>query len=221
MKPILFNIDMVRSILDGKKTQTRRVIKPQPIGRLMGYLQESTSNRDNKYYGCPVWEGEELAEHTGCFERHYRKPRYQIGDTLYVRETFLKSDEGYRYKADETIDSEQLRIEYGYKWKPSIHMPKEAARVFLKVTDVRVERLGNMSFADIMSEGIQTEPMVYDGRLDNLGIQTSYALKIQNDCRKEFVTLWNSIYEKKGYGWDINPWVWVYEFKKIERSNND
>lgn len=124
-KPILFNTQMVRAILDGRKTCTRRIVKPQPTA----------------HYGVQ------------CI-----KPPYQPGDILYVRETWsLRFDgEKYFYRADKNTSREEKRLlDYNdVKWRPSIHMPKEAARIWLKVTNVRVERLQDISGEDLIKEGI-------------------------------------------------------------------
>lgn len=190
IKPILFNTEMVRAILDGRKSCTRRVVKPQPTAR----------------YGAQ------------CI-----KPPYQPGDILYVRETWERFEcwncEGgergncpkepqksvfdktcgcYMYRATDEI--------YGdARWHPSIHMPKEAARIWLKVTGVRVERLQEITSEQISREGVEAEyPHVLNGE----------------EKRYAFSTLWNSTIKKSDidtYGWDANPWVWVIEFERCEK----
>ena len=116
-KPILFNTEMVRAILDGRKTMTRRVIKDKDI----------TNNFDIDVDGSVYAY---IDQATGDSYPPTIRARYQIGDILWVRETWLKADDGYYYKADIEVpsESEDLRKAYGYKWKPSIHMPREAAR---------------------------------------------------------------------------------------------
>ena len=165
--PILFNTDMVRAILDGRKTVTRRLINPQPTG----------SWQDN-------------------IELMSRAP-YQQGDILYVRETWKKAHNGYYYYEDWQKDD----IVDVTKWKPSIHMPKEAARIWLKVKDVRVERLQEITVEDVQHEGISA---LTDGIFER------------------FKNLWNSTIKKADidlYGWDANPWVWVIEFERCEKPN--
>ena len=168
IKPILFNTEMVRAILDGRKSCTRRVVKPQPTAR----------------YGVQ------------CI-----KPPYQPGDILYVRETWKRALNGYYYYEDWQRDD----IADITKWKPSIHMPKEAARIWLKVTDVRVERLQEITAEQIGREGVEVEyPHVLNGE----------------EKRYAFSTLWNSTVKKSDldrYGWDANPWVWVIEFERCEK----
>jgi hypothetical protein len=168
IKPILFNTEMVRAILDGRKTCTRRVIKPQPTAR----------------YGAQ------------CI-----KPPYQSGDILYVRETWKRALNGYYYYEDWQRDD----IADITKWKPSIHMPKEAARIWLKVTNVRVERLQDITSEQIYREGVEVEyPHVLNGE----------------EKRYAFSTLWDSTIKKADldrYGLDANPWVWVIEFEMCEK----
>lgn len=178
--PILFNTDMVRAILDGRKTVTRRGIK-FPEGQT-GHLLES-GKRDYIYYPGGI-----------------KYPPYQPGDILYVRETWCRGSldykkEQYYYKAD--------NIDFSCKWHPSIHMPKEAARIWLKVTDVWVERLQDIAEEQAQAEGC------------NSGMLTGPCT-----ARGQFENLWNSTLKKSDldrYGWDANPWVWVIEFQQCEK----
>jgi hypothetical protein len=168
IKPILFNTEMVRAILDGRKSCTRRVVKPQPTAR----------------YGAQ------------CI-----KPPYQSGDILYVRETWKRALNGYYYYEDWQRDD----IADITKWKPSIHMPKEAARIWLRVTDVRVERLQEITSEQIGREGVEVE----------------YPHVLNGEKRYAFSTLWNSTVKKSDvdrYGWNANPWVWVIEFERCEKT---
>ena len=175
IKPILFNTEMVRAILDGRKSCTRRVVKPQPTAR----------------YGAQ------------CI-----KPPYQSGDILYVRETWKRALNGYYYYEDWQRDD----IADITKWKPSIHMPKEAARIWLKVTNVRVERLQEITVDGCHREGINIETSaVTDG--ETLNRKHDFSLE-------KFETLWDSTVKKSDidrYGWDANPWVWVIEFERCEK----
>lgn len=172
--PILFNTEMVRAILDGRKTCTRRLVKPQPTA----------------HYG------------TLCI-----KSPYQPGDILYVRETWMDYAGLIMYKADcNKYKLESLNFA-GFGWKPSIHMPKNVARIWLKVTDVRVERLQEITSEQICREGVETEyPHVLNGE----------------EKRYAFSVLWNSTIKKSDldrYGWHANPWVWVIEFEQCEKLN--
>lgn len=200
-RPILFSTAMVQAILDGRKTQTRRIIKPQPSKQLfdvkMGYWSEEPENLKHPYV----------------------KGKYQVGDIMWVRETFeivpiemAAITENYsdvrkkiKYKAD---DGEAF-----IKWKPSIFMPKEACRIFLKVTNVRVERLQDISEQDAIAEGIEeiaktTRQSIYKNYIpdDILGFAAP---------ENSFKSLWESINGKES--WNKNPWVFVYDFERIER----
>lgn len=144
--PILFNTEMVRAILDGRKTCTRRIVKHDVEVIL-----------NSPYYKKHPEVADKQIISKLCM------PPYQPGDILYVRETWCKYDNDhiidgrkYAYKADASPISEEARKKFGYRWRPSIHMPKEAARIWLKVTDVRVERLQDMDKMDAVKEGIDT-----------------------------------------------------------------
>ena len=185
IKPILFNTEMVRAILDGRKSCTRRLVKflPGENSQWTGYIKDG------------------LMLYNGRNEPCIRKAPYQPGDTLYVRETWKKAPNGYYYYEDwQRGDIADLT-----KWKPSIHMPKEAARIWLRVTDVRVERLQEINAEGIRNEGISSMA-VHVGDME-------IALK-------EWKNLWNSTVKKSDincYGWDANPWVWVIEFEMCEK----
>lgn len=207
IKPILFNAEMVLAILDGRKSCTRRLVKflSGENPRWTGYIKDG------------------LMLYNGKNEPCIRKAPYQPGDILYVRETWERFEcwncEGdergncpkepqksvfdktcgcYMYRATDEI--------YGdARWHPSIHMPKEAARIWLKVTGVRVERLQEITSEQICREGVEVE---YPHALN--GEEKRYA----------FSTLWNSTIKKSDidtYGWDANPWVWVIEFERCEK----
>lgn len=187
MKPILFNTDMVRAILDGRKTVTRRVVKFKPgqNPQWTGYIPDG-----------PVLYGSNNIPTS--------KSPYHPGDILYVRETWARSMAGtYIYKATDT----PIILN---RWRPSIHMPKEAARLFLRVTDVRVERLQDMHLIDCMKEGVQLT-LVEQG---DLVIQGARA-------RDRFAGVWDATIKPADlplYGWDANPWVWVIEFERVSKE---
>lgn len=195
-KPILFNTQMVRAILDGRKTCTRRIVKPQPTA----------------HYGMQ------------CI-----KPPYQPGDILYVRETWsLRFDgEKYFYRADKNTSREEKRLlDYNdVKWRPSIHMPKEAARIWLKVTNVRVERLQEITEAQTEEEGfLFTPPCLHRTGENYCDIDGSCGSKIKycDMSAGELFgkVLWDSTIKKSDidiYGWDANPWTWVIEFERCEK----
>lgn len=220
IKPILFNTEMVLAILDGRKTCTRRLVKPQPDEQYtcpLGYVVHSTEKKDEGCFGFSV------DEHSGSIQ--YAKLPYQPGDILYIRETWHKytkrvgNGEGchltefYGYKAS-IANSEDANE----PWKPSIHMPKEAARIWLKVTNVSVERLQDITEDGAKAEGakqcyeqintIEDKPVTYLAE-DDKGY---YVLG--------FKSVWNSTIKKSDidrYGWDANPWVWVIEFERCEK----
>lgn len=191
IKPILFNTEMVRAILEGRKSCTRRLVKPQPDEKHTYPLGFVTDSTEKKEVGC---FGFDANEYGGSIQ--YVKPpyRYAPGDILYVRETWKKAPNGYYYYED----WQRNDIADVTKWKPSIHMPKEAARIWLKVTDVRVERLQDMTDDDAEAEGC------FD--------YTSTALG--------FFDVWDSTIKKSDldrYGWNANPWVWVIKFERCEK----
>ena len=205
IKPILFNIEMVRAILDGKKTCTRRIVKGAiPDDAMWGYTMFTPK-------GCVSCRGVYADEYG---EKFFRLP-YQQGDILYVRETWCKGSwmnekERYYYKADDN--------DFHCVWHPSIHMPKEAARIWLRVTDVRAERLqecGEGWCIDIEKEGIATSQ--------------DAILYISDDAfhdalRMEFQKTWDGTIKKSDierYGWNANPWVWVIEFERCEKPKEE
>ena len=216
--PILFTGAMVRAILDGTKTQTRRVMKPQP----------KHHNACNG--GWLEYRGQHLSYPYGPHARHrdtrnsfiYARwselcPLGQPGDTLWVREAWCEVDRdgwcycdrpkdelitnlgyprrnGVAYRANTDADADRCRRELGYKWRPSIYMPRWASRIALPVANIRVQRVQDISEEDAMAEGI----LPFDRP------------------RCEFRKLWDSINAKRGFGWEVNPWVWAITFRKIE-----
>lgn len=195
-KSILFDTEMVRATLEGRKTVTRRVVKPQP----------KESVRSGKS-ACGIG----LFDPSGmpvCLSP------YQTGDILFVRETWFKHDDWFACKADNN-DSDHCA-----PWHPSIHMPKAAARIFLRVTDVRVERLQEISNKDALHEGVARHGLYneecYAGGCYNGDFESSCA-----KCevpREGFSKLWNStVKDIDSYGWDANPYVWVISFERCEK----
>ena len=203
-KPILFNTEMVRAIQDGRKTVTRRVIK-FPEG-MTGRLSESGAT-DHIFYPGGI-----------------KYPLYRTGDILYVRETWYYENHMHDLTAGEPdLPNGEYSHRYVYrasspdypvdKWKPSIHMPKSAARIFLKVTDVRVERLQDITIDDCRREGCCSSDCLQTGKHSE-----------NCKCDTYFANLWNSTIKKQDlnkYGWNANPWVWVYEFEREENNENN
>ena len=208
IKPILFNTEMVRAILDGRKTCTRRLVKPQPQSRLCYTYAGSHKGCIGKWTypnrGAHEFWGEEYKLPENIKDEELSKqwnPPYHTDDILYVRETWKKAPNGYYYYED----WQRNDIADVTKWKPSIHMPKEAARIWLKVTDVRVERLQKITADGIRNEGLSSAA-VHCGDME-------IALK-------EWENLWNNTIKKSDldrYGWNANPWVWVIEFERCEK----
>lgn len=202
MKPILFNTDMVRAILEGRKTVTRRVVKPQPKSHIAYACMGSGCGKWG-YPGKDAWkywddDSFRLPDDISKDElKMHWTPPCNTGDILYVRETWYKDPTRYMYKANYSDTEKFFRDgkEVQIKWHPSIHMPKDAARLFLRVTDVCVERLQDIDDAGVVSEGM------------NIG--------------DPFDELWDSTIKPADlplYGWDANPWVWVIEFERVRKE---
>lgn len=204
--PILFNTDMVRAILDGSKTVTRRCVKPQSKNAYGFYVTFRKS--DNAFMGVYDYD-----ENERQFDNS-QTPPCQPGDILYVRETFFKFKNNFYYKADGRHE-ELEKLGLKFKWRPSIHMPKEAARIWLKVTEVRVEKLQDITNEQILKEGIGRDIVVhYLSQFPEKEAWESAAHLIP------FLELWNSTIKKKDivlYDWEANPWVWVIEFERCEK----
>lgn len=195
LKPILFSTPMVQAILENRKTQTRRIVKFKTAGanHTANYERAMISDSGD------VFRFFQEEDWLGWFDE---KPKYNTGDILWVRETWQYTDAslndhpGYVYRASDP-DWETLE---GWKWKPSIHMPKEAARLFLKVTNVRCERLQDITVEDIIKEGLTSTLTEHDACMD---------------LKEQWIELWQSINGKDS--WEQNPFVWVYEFERIEK----
>lgn len=218
IKPILFNTEMVRSILDGQKTCTRRVVKTRRKDACGFYV---TKRPDGSFTGVYEYDEDER-----MFENQLIQ--YKPGDILYVRETWTHfecwncegDEEGncveephisvlqkqggcYLYRATSEISGDA-------RWHPSIHMPKEAARIWLKVTDVRVERL-----QDITDDGAKAEGANWKN-----GRNVGWEEKMKRTATERFAEIWDSTIKKSDidrYGWEANPYVWVIEFERCEK----
>lgn len=201
IKPILFNPPMVRAIREGRKTQTRRLIKNAPVLYEVGEPDRITFGTWlGRYTARFTWNGKAICGFDLPFP-------YEPGDILYVRETWCNVNKpgiepDYYYFADTTYAEDYDPSEW--KWRPSIHMPKEAARIFLRVTDASVGRLQEMSEKDARAEGATVIT-------NNSG--TMY--------RRNFIDIWEKTLATADiarYGWSANPWVWVYKFKSISKE---
>lgn len=208
MKPILFNTDMVRAILKGRKMVTRRVVK----GYALDHLELDT---DSSIIG--VYNQDE-----GCVFPIMDYAPYRPSDILYVRETWQHGFGGtYLYKASAGFDwfmTPEGKLVPDIPWKPSIHMPREAARIFLRVTEVRVERLQDITPGQLRAEGLDLliTPSECKSMMNRFGAVFDYERK-----KKDFSNLWDSTIKKADhalYGWDADPWVWVIEFERISRE---
>ena len=235
MKPILFNTDMVRAILDGRKTVTRRVVKqgkstPKYHNRDKFYGVVDHLNNDYKNWYAGFYNDNDIfygANGERLIDAIYFKAPYKVNDILYVRETwcddrqYTKDDTAgiYFYKANE-------KNSYNVKWRPSIHMPKEAARLFLRVTDVRVEKLRDMKLEDFLKEGIyikrsEAVPTGSNNMLTGSERQAAIDCRREAVAREKFKDLWNSTAgkpfspERYANSWYGNPYVWVIEFEVI------
>lgn len=231
IKPILFNTEMVRAILEGRKSCTRRIVKGFiPNDAKWGYTAFTPK-------GCISCRGT-FAD--GYGEKFFKLP-CEPSDILYVRETWqylyeldgneqVIEDTGkYYYAATDIIPFNTYVDENGVEhdhapWRPSIHMPKEAARIWLKVTNVRVERLQEMKPVDVIKEGAYPDCWDCLNTYEESGSQCCYGTEEQcSQCdgvMMEWEKLWNSTIKKSDldrYGWDTNPWVWVIEFERCEK----
>jgi hypothetical protein len=214
-RPILFSGPMVRAILDGRKTQTRRVVTKQTselgsakwewidldaawtdmLWGVIPGLKVPTSKAPPEY--CPE-----------CVTRLY--PRIFTGDRLWVREThWINEDEGTAaYRAD----GEMPRHMQGARWRPSIHMPRWASRITLEVTEVRVERVHEITEEEARAEGIVDGGCLTCGEPEPCNCDDP-----RPDARDAFIWLWDTLNAKRGHGWDMNPWVWVVNFREVAR----
>lgn len=248
--PILFNTEMVRAILNGRKTVTRRLIKSQ---QLIGILPDKCKNgmpeeflKEKKFMFKPYCDMTDAE----LIETAYNPP-YQPGDTMYVRETWRVGAWDIRnqmiafdykdgtcgeliYIHDRELferlvnqsreDARKAKCEYNgvdfiwekgkspCRWHPSIHMPKEAARIWLKVKDVRVERLQNMCLDDFINEGVDVPNEAFNDPKNAYGF-----------AKFRYSGIWTStikIEDNDRYGWKANPWVWVIEFERCEKPEN-
>lgn len=218
MKPILFDTEMVRAILDGRKTTMRKVIKPQ----LDGLHTVIHYDYDENY--CSVMCGGANTINSAMV-LHDREERiempYAIGDILYVKEMWqhlYMSERVYIYAAD-ADGREKFASNWKGDWKPAIHMPKKAARVFLRVTDMWIERLQDITETDARKEGF--EPVICDhpnGLPCTDCLNTGYL----EPAMLVFIEEWDMSIpdnEKEIYGYNANPWIWVIKFEIVDKED--
>lgn len=236
MKPIIFSGPMVRALLEDRKTKTRRVMQPQPVMDADGMWHWKDCQWMDGGLGFPA---SGIDDYAPCLP----------GDILWVRETYFcwvlpMGERVYRYRAtDPGGNKAPSGPEYDDElvimpWTPSIHMPRKAARLFLRVTDVRVEQVQDITTTDICDEGIWVEPppIVSRGSDQPPDFEQRSEKEKMGWCKEAaratyigqcdhikslhdaFETLWNNLNAKRGFGWDANPWVWVYTFERIEQS---
>lgn len=216
-KPILFNTEMVRANLDGRKSCTRRLVKTRRKDACGFYVTRKKT--DGTFAGIYEYD-----ENESVFDNPL-EPLYQPGDILYVRETVWQKTGHYldvdgetkavwcnEFKYVSTDEKPETGWNYSWAKRPSIHMPKEAARIWLKVTDVRVERLQEITEAGAEAEGaVNNIGMIHapDNEYDHI-----------HTAKEHFIEIWNSTIKKSDidrYGWDANPYVWVIEFERCEK----
>lgn len=211
--PLIASTEMVRGILSGAKTQFRRVIKPQPNPPYGITKSCMTFDFNNKAQ--PEFEGLGWYYHPFC-------PYGKVGDQIWIRETWTPNEEydgGFEAEYCAYTPRYYYKADYGWLdalWKPSIHMPKDASRLLLEITSIKVEQLQNISENDARNEGFgQKQIWQCDGPIDGCGQCESCnpLIWFKND--------WNSIHNNKqgkdiNYPWESNPWVWVIEFRRIK-----
>lgn len=253
--PILFNGEMVRAILDGRKVETRRPVKPQPEGRVgcdegythcddSGYLH-GRSRYVIQHTPSDIEEGEEWMTFPG------RAP-WRPGDLLYVREAFLETGDDFEdivYRASSPGGNHLSPCDFSFgsggypdscrympecvgcyptrhPWRPSIHMPKRASRIWLRVLDVRVERVQEITGEQSQAEGVEIPTLGGHpcARLSGKHRPVDYDPRVFTEWddetwwRTHFASLWDSIYAAQDLGWDCNPFVWVCRFEVVSTT---
>ena len=211
MKPILFNTKMVKAILEGRKTVTRRVVRPDAVNRIVEDENGKCVGSYSLYH--PEWDVYPTVDDAP----------YHPGDILYVREAFGYSayaawDKITYYRADADEQTERM-VKAGSGWRPSIHMPREAARIFLRVTDVRVERLQQITEEGARSEGAQPVMASTDPPNTPENQRTWHEWL---PALPHFIEIWDSTIkpaDRDKYGWGENPWVWVFKFERISKED--
>ena len=211
--PIIFSTDMVKAILENRKTQTRRVMRPQPLN------VDESDGRQVVLIDRPRHDGEGL--YVVPEDWH---PYGVTGDRLWVRETFAmrgdiepdtdRARHYLKYKTDPPSDLGMEWHPYG-KWRPSIHMPRWASRVSVEILDVRVAWVQDITEEDALAEGVKASDAVIMFQVGK-DLRPRAAPEMEGTARGAFAVLWDGINAKRGFGWGTNPFVWTLTFKKIE-----
>jgi hypothetical protein len=212
---------MVQAILEGRKTQTRRIVKPKRNSRCRMSLFNAIAHISGKWFGVDF-------NNVPFINDLIEQPKCKPGDILWVRETWkcvqydsMDGNLGYEVefrdgerKYFEFDDNERFHQfgKFAFKegWQSSLFMPREAARIFLKVTNVRVERVQEITLEDIEHEGLYCEPPY-----------TKEHYAYAPGMRIHWIKLWDSLNAKRGYGWDVNPWVWAYTFERVDKPKEE
>jgi hypothetical protein len=218
--PILFSSEMVRAILEGRKTQTRRVIdfelnelhsSGNPVQLLGDWPLSNVGEFRDGYLNYQV-----QTQADDYSSGKVKCPYGQPGDRLWVKETWWAnhSNDVFLYKADAPFPGPYSKTE-AFKWRPSRYMPRWASRITLEIDEIRVERLQDITEADATNEGFKAGYSSFgDGKFEDV-------LEHEWTTKEEFRDLWNSIYSKRGYGWEANPLVWVIKFHRLEDFENE
>lgn len=197
-RPIIFSAPVVRTVLEGRKTQTRRVVKRQPNGT-RGAMELTLSPPPCPYGEpgdrlwvketwqdwCPLWNG----HWCGCGDKKQKAARHRVV-----------------YRADDE-EAQQINGSGPLRWRSPIFMPRWASRLTLEVTEVRVQTVQEISDEDALAEGVSWGPGVQESNIRKWGTQQT--------ARMRFADLWDSINEKRGYSWESNPWVWAISFRLV------
>lgn len=208
-RPILFSTEMVKAILEGRKTQTRRILKID-----YDFYKNRCIKIDNR--GNNFWSIINKYNYMHVYQ-NLRCAYGKVGDILWVRETWLKQPnitskmlvdgadtcDKYYYKASEDKNRLEQLISLGWKVKPSIHMPREACRIKLKITHIAISKLQNIGTFDLLREGMTSKLRDYDAELD---------------LYNQYSQLWDKLNKERGYSWESNPFVWVISFEKVENN---
>jgi len=240
MKPILFSTPMIFALLEGRKTMTRRVIDHMGNGMHYGNLLCDWGLSEKPYIkdGLLYWELQTAVDDSRMFKI---KPKYQSGDLLYVQETW-KVDSAADHLLNMAIDFKALQSGHSqaevlcnftpdrYKkfrkyyqkngWQSPYFMPCEAARLFLRVKNVRVERVQDITEGDALKEGVTGVPCSHAG-CGVYGCEDCMNSGWIEPPQVEFMDLWDRLNKSRGYGWEVNPWVWVYEFERVDKPGEE